>query len=734
MNPAKALGDKNASLVLFTLETACNEAEGFEEASKEIYDAIRKLGRDIETHEKKKKVLDLQIERTKQAYSEYVESIEILESSVIFLRLLDLRDTEVKNDSRPDPGTNKEEKRRNTEKKHIKEKPTKKYSRLLKTHNLLSLPSFSSQSHLARETLGSIKKATVAYKTIKQCTDALAIGEKEAGQPRKHMSEIESRFDLYEKRLNCKYAKMSYAAFVNTLSLQLMQGIFQEVSDVLGLSEKHRELLNDSAELVRVQLKDPNNPFNEGICSELEDLKATSQSELERMKRKISNELRPSQHKEDEVTHLSRITRRKIPLKSGFILSAFPSSPCLQTMLLTFRVYQHIRRGRIYLFKNLIYIQELIFGWEFTVQKENIYYIKSTGPNQLEMRALDAPDIIFFSPNDSIASLKSWAIGQYNDALEYPKGYSDTTKDSNNNSRNSNTKNSRNSSNSNNTSNTKNTTVEHAKNYLTNPSSIPNTTNTINTTNTNITTVEHSRSHLTNPNTTNSNPNTNPNNSNTNPMHSLGVVSGTLGSVYTALFSEEIDGVLSPPDTNQETDQKKPGWSKSVTVSRKSSKCSGRESSLGCIAYSETSILDYSDPEEIVVLIRAKISIIRGFLLIPAVAQIHIRVDSGSACSVWVRGEERDLMSFSLFSFSSRVLLSPFIIASYVLDRLKYFSSMYIIRRIYSQHIQSLHHPNQQDRKVSGKLKYALYATCFVIFTAILLGFQGYNWNTYTGS
>lgn len=645
MNPANALGDKKASLLVFTLEAACNEAEGFEDAGRQIYDAIRKLERDIEAHEKKKKALDLQIERGKQAYAEYVESIEVLESSVVFLRLLGVIDSEVKSTARSDPGFNEEEKRRE-KKKHVEKKPVKKYSRLLKTHNLLLLPSFSARSHIARETLETIKKASAAYKTIKQSTDALALGKKEAGQPRKHMSEIESRFDLYEKKVNCKYAKMSYASFVNTLSLQLMQGIFQEVTNVLSLSEKYRELLNDSAVLVRVQRKNPNNPFNEGICSELEDLKITSQSELERMKRKISNELRPSQHKEDEVVHVSRVIRRRIPFKSGFIVSALPASPCSHTILLTFRVHQRTRRGRVYLFRNLLYIQELVFGWEFTVQRENVYYLKSIGPGQLEMRSLDAPDIVLFSPNHSLAFLKSWAIGQ--DCSPQIRGYSGGR-------------------------------------------------------------PEYTRDN----------------------WEYLGVVGGTLESVYTALFFEEIDRVLSPPDANQETDQKNPGWPKAITVSRKPCECPGRGSGLGCVVYSETSMLDSSDPEEIAVLIRAKISIIDGFFIIPTVAQIHIRADEGSACSVWIRGEEKDLIRFPLFSFSSRMLLCPFLLASYALDRLRYFSCLCIIRSIYRRHVQSLRRPSQQDRTAPGKFRYAIYFAGLVVLAALLVRFQGHSWDAY---
>ncbi|KAI5192647.1 hypothetical protein NEMIN01_2135 [Nematocida minor] len=325
-----------------SLEDACTHDLGFLERSKSAYEAMKTLKKDIETHERKKKNLELQIERLRISFVEYVQSIETIEKSEIYTRAL----------------------------------PSRKlnHSRILKYSHLFMPPSISPASSIDASLVSTIKKACLEYKQARAQYESLQALQKPASFATEQI-ELEWKFQIYEKKVNFAQSKMSFSIETNKLTLCLLKAISTEVEEMQKTSIDHAALCLSMQKIKDFQYSSSENAISPLIAEELQTLTHSAVDELERQKRKITNEYRPVNEEKTQFVDENRIKRKLIPNKVGFLLSNFDQSPIF-TFFANFRNNGKVFRGMFYFFKNVLVVKEMVFGWTYSILRNEVNFFK----------------------------------------------------------------------------------------------------------------------------------------------------------------------------------------------------------------------------------------------------------------------------------------------------------------------------------------------------------------------
>ncbi|OAG29549.1 hypothetical protein NEDG_00682 [Nematocida displodere] len=358
-----------------SLEDARNENSFFLDRAKEAYEHMKKLKRDAETHKKKKKALEQQIEKMRGAFTEYIQSIELLESSPLYQRI-----------SPPNKLT---------------------HSRLLKYCHVYMPPLIAPETHINEQLITTINKACAEYKQAKVLGEEIVALSKMQAQPQLHASEIEARYEVFERTVNYTNSKMNFSLLVNHLSLQLMGNIFAEIEDTHRTSMQHTEACLGVVALKKHQSATSDNTTGRFITQELSVITATAYEEIERHKRRILNEKRPQSEGATVIPKTSNL-KRKYSKVEGFIVAEISQKPecALFTRL---EIDGKSLRGTIHVFKKRLIITETAFGWKFLIQKQQIYYTEKTS-SSLTILTKDL-NLTVFTCFSNVEMLHTWITG-----------------------------------------------------------------------------------------------------------------------------------------------------------------------------------------------------------------------------------------------------------------------------------------------------------------------------------
>jgi len=329
----------------FSLSSATEESQTYLEKSKEAAEQMKQLKKDIETHEKKKKQLDLQIERTRAAYGEYVQSIEALESSEMYKRVSLGR--------------------------------ALKHTALMKHGQVFSVPRIGGETTLSKSICEEIDEALGEYKKMRTISEGLAQLEKEATAAGESTAEIEKKFAIYEKKVSFSLSKMNFSLLVNKISLRLMAGILKEIEETRRISEKHIEACSDMSRVVMDEARTFAAKESSTVSKELSDLVEISKEEVERQRRRISEEYRPVREDLQLYPSPPTVLRRVIPRYVGFLVSN-PKQETRTMFASKFRTGERALRGSFYLYKDILVVSEAVFGLKLYVPKKDVYYVKTS--------------------------------------------------------------------------------------------------------------------------------------------------------------------------------------------------------------------------------------------------------------------------------------------------------------------------------------------------------------------
>lgn len=323
-----------------SLEDACSNSLEVLEKSKGVYESMKILKKDIEIHERKKKTLEMQIERLRASFIEYVQSIETIEKSEIYTR------------AHPSKRLN--------------------HSRILKYSHLYMPPPITSVNAIDGSLVSIIKKACAEYKLAKARYESLSALEK-TGTALTSQAKVEWKFQVYEKKINFAQSKMSFSIQTNKLTLCLLKAISCEVEEIQKVSIDHANLCLSLEKIKNFQYNSSENAISSLISDELSTLTDLAENELERQKRKIANENRPQSEEKARAGKKNQITRKLIPCKTGFLVSDFKEE-FLFSFFGNFINNGHVFRGVFSFFKNTLIVDEMVFGWKYSIQRSEIFF------------------------------------------------------------------------------------------------------------------------------------------------------------------------------------------------------------------------------------------------------------------------------------------------------------------------------------------------------------------------
>lgn len=362
--------------LLLTVEHVKEEDPLFIEKSKDTYERMRQLKRDVDMHEKKKRVLEQQIDKMRGAFQEYVQSLEALENSALCRRVA----------------------------------PTKtlNHSRLLKYCHVYMPPELPAGSKVDAALVATIKKAQAEYKQTRGLWEAVALLEKDRAIGLEGTAEIERRFEIYEKKVGYAVSKMNFAFLVNKLSLQLMKSIYNEVEDMQRLSTGHKKLCLNLEPIKRYQYRTSENRISQVVAEELGTVTQLFYEEIERQKRRLLEVYRPVSDGVSVQPPVPTITRRVIPRQTAFIVSA-KRCPAEFSFMSKFQLGEKTLRGVFQVHKRIIVIQELVFGWELAIAKVDIFG-RQFFPDRVRLEYQAASITIFCSRREA-EQLSVWLVG-----------------------------------------------------------------------------------------------------------------------------------------------------------------------------------------------------------------------------------------------------------------------------------------------------------------------------------
>ncbi|KAI5147497.1 hypothetical protein NEAUS05_0798 [Nematocida ausubeli] len=340
--------EKESALFLETmglsLESACEEGIGFLERSKGTYESMKILKKDIEAYEKKKKALEQQIEKLRTAFMEYVHSIETIEKSDIYVRAV----------------------------------PTKKlnHSRILKYSHIFMPPSIPESISLDSTIGNMIKKACADYKQARLRYDALQAFMK-TELPGQGQNELERKFQIYEKQVNFTQYKLSFSIQTNKLTLSLLKSIFKEVESMEKVSTDHAHICLWMQTIKDHQCTSVENAISTGITKEVATLSNLASEELERHRRKITNEYRPGLEETAMAAEEVGIKRKLIPNRIGFVIQSEKEKKPWCSFFASFRAGCNSLRGSFQVYVNTIIVCEMVFGWKYVINKHEIVHFQA---------------------------------------------------------------------------------------------------------------------------------------------------------------------------------------------------------------------------------------------------------------------------------------------------------------------------------------------------------------------
>ncbi|EIJ89523.1 hypothetical protein NEPAR06_1804 [Nematocida parisii] len=361
-----------------SLENVCADGFEFLEKSRAAYESMKDLKKDIEGYEKKKKLLELQIEKLRTAFVEYVHSIEAIENSEIYKRAV----------------------------------PVKKlnHSRVLKYSHLFMPPSISSTSESIHSSINKIiKKASEEYKHAKNRYDGLLSFIRTESITEGSL-ELERQFQLYEKKVNFTQHKMNFSIQMNKLSLTLLKEIFNEIESIEKVSVEHARHCLSIQRMKEYQYNSVDNAISPMITKEVTTLAQLAPDELERHKRKITNEYRPV-NEERMVRPVETLIKRKlIPDKEGFLFQRKSKSTEVASFFARFEIGDNLFRGVFQISSDVLVICDMVFGWNYSIQKN---------------------EIVFFRPAESLIILKTETVWlkifcTYRDVLDLCQWYNNS--------------------------------------------------------------------------------------------------------------------------------------------------------------------------------------------------------------------------------------------------------------------------------------------------------------------
>ncbi|KAI5180499.1 hypothetical protein NEOKW01_0803 [Nematocida sp. AWRm80] len=355
-----------------SMEGAREENPFFLENAREIYDEIKVLKRDIDIHEKRKKALEMQVDRLRASFMEYVKSIETLEKSKAYQRI----------------------------------SPSSKltHSRILKYCHVFMPPEIPFCSLIDTTLVSTIKKACAEYKQARIRSELLFVLKKERPDP-EECSELERKFEMYEKNVNYTQTKINFSLFINKLSLQLMKSIIGEVENMQKISTEHAKLCLAMECIKEYQYASSDNALGHSVSSELSTLSKLSPEEIERQKRRIANDYRPSNEDQLHSSTPQKILRKITSDRTSFIMKSI-HEPLIYSFFAQFTVGEDSFRGTFFLFKNCLVITEMIFGWKYYLQKhEIILFLKNKSTVEIDTTEYQ---ITAICSNKDLTALCNW--------------------------------------------------------------------------------------------------------------------------------------------------------------------------------------------------------------------------------------------------------------------------------------------------------------------------------------
>ncbi|KAI5172730.1 hypothetical protein NEFER03_1762 [Nematocida sp. LUAm3] len=328
-----------------SLNDAMEEGTSFLDSAKEMQEESKALKKEIENYRKKRKLLEQSIEKAQTAYQEFTQSLEAIEESKIYKRKFSHN--------------------------HLK------CSGILK-NSQFSIPSLiDSIPKISDSITETIKKISNEYKQAKSLFESICAMEKASLNGSSISApEIEQSFDLYEKKVNYTQSKMAFSLFVNKMLLDLTQGVFREIESIQKNCWKFSSLFFKMKHIVKYQYNFHSNIFSSAlITKELKTFNELYDEELERRKRIVSNEFRPSKEKYSLSPSPSPFSSRKIPHCMNFLY--IPSEEkALLFFYANFQIDDKIFRGSIIVYKKTLIIYESMFGWQFLIQKKDIFFFR----------------------------------------------------------------------------------------------------------------------------------------------------------------------------------------------------------------------------------------------------------------------------------------------------------------------------------------------------------------------
>ncbi|KAI5187601.1 hypothetical protein NEHOM01_2303 [Nematocida homosporus] len=381
---------------LFSLEEARDLDIEFLDRAKHIQDEMKQLKKDLDMHKKKKKALELCVDKLRLSFQEYVYSIEVLENSPLYKKVA------------PNDKLN--------------------HSRILKNCHLFMPPVIDSDSYIDAPIENTIRKACLEYKHVKSLYNACLALENTKAPSTETTADIEHSFDIYEKGVNYSHSKMSFALLVNQLVLQLMEGIFQEVEHMHGLSFEYFKLCLNLHKIKEYQYNSSENAIDPHLISrENKTFTDKALEELERQKRRISNEKRPTPANYKLEPNPVSLQRRRVPYITDFLVGKLPVKSTY-SFTTKFEISQQLLRGHISIYPALIVVEELVFGWKFIFQKEKIFYFKAAS-NYVELETAVGSITIYCNQKESLFFSKWMQGADFYFPQDTPLGYVDADLD-----------------------------------------------------------------------------------------------------------------------------------------------------------------------------------------------------------------------------------------------------------------------------------------------------------------
>jgi hypothetical protein len=348
--------------VSLTLAGASSESEAFSRDAESVYRSSKALRGDLDLFDRARKALDIQIEKTRLAFEEYITALDRIVSSPLIKRASDVDPEDVLSS--------------------------------LRSPSIFRLPKITSSS-LSASLSKSLKEHKEKYKVFRGVLSVISASraKRDAGGEEVRPDKSET----HEMKVSLIDSQVEFALSTGKLSLELVLGTFREIKALMKMCRSHSEdcLLSEGlAPEMNVSAQ-----MAESAEEELRTADTCGQEEREMIIREINLGHVPGSSLEE---------REASKFDKGFLSSRGRESP-LHTFFSVFSVNKTRYRGEVRLFEDRMFLSDSLFGWCFLVYKSEVFFSR-TRKDSFELESVN-DHVLFTCEKEGVERLSQWLRG-----------------------------------------------------------------------------------------------------------------------------------------------------------------------------------------------------------------------------------------------------------------------------------------------------------------------------------